>query len=196
MLEAPDNNCFEIVSSFLGVIVDQCCGRTAGADLKMFTTPYIDTGNSLYRWGKSSGWTKVNVDELKILFKELMYQIAKNSSRYQRTGFAKSTFYALKHRTDSIRDVGVLEYSQKNHYEMSYKLFNTGYELTWNRASCAMKETLLKEKQPCYGHECKQNIWEKCAWFNKAATTQGRGVLVKTGTWMFIALLQACFKLP
>lgn len=145
MLEAKDYDSVDMVSPFLGSIIDYCCGTAYHAPVTKAFTMYVDMVAFITRRFRTPGWTEDELTELDYDIKAFKSHSCSVFSSYQASGMGTSKWHSLDHVVESLRHVGGIEYLHGGLYEHAHKRFKDAYKLTSRRKRSAMEETLRRQ---------------------------------------------------
>lgn len=195
MLEAKEYDSVDMVSPFLGAIIDACCGLTDTADVTQSYTDYADLVDFIYRRNDCPGWTEEELSNLSSKIAAFKLRARSTFARYQPSSMGTVKWHLMDHIVADLRAVGGVEYLHGGIYEESHKLFKEDNRLTSRRKASAMAETIKKQEERALltkGHGSGRNTREgKRNATLAAAVKDDCARLVRSGIKTTLAELEA-----
>lgn len=142
MLEGKDYKNLDMVSPFLGMFVDRCCGETSRAPNTSVFVQYVDLMQSCLRIGRQPEWSRRQVEKLRKRICSFKKDTIALFADFQKSHFATLKFHLLDHICDDILRLGGLHYGHAGLFEHAHTIFKRAYRATSKRTSTAMEETM------------------------------------------------------
>lgn len=138
MLQANYYDAVDIVSPFLGSIIEYCCVTPYHAPMGNAFAMYVDMGIVITRTFRTPGWTEgehMELDDEITAFKSHARAVFES---YQASSMGPSKWHSLHHVVESQGHVGGIEYIHGSLYEHASKRFKDPYKLTSRRRRSGM----------------------------------------------------------
>lgn len=149
MLEAKDYDVMDMVSPFIGAIIDRCCGLVDVATVTSSFTQYVDLVSFIFRRNMVPGWTNLCLQSLDQEVQDFKHSTFDAFSMYQSSRMGTSKWHFLDHLVGDLRDMGGIEYLSCGQYEYSHRLTKEDYSLTSRRVDTALRETVNRQADRC-----------------------------------------------
>ena len=147
MLEGKDYEAMDIVSPFLGAILDMCCGEQDNAPITRTYTKYSEILNFVNRSWLLPGWDDASLRKLKSMIKSFKEVARMTFEKYQVSGMGTTKFHSLDHLVDDLKVMGGIEYLHGGLFEKVHKILKEDYALTSKRVNTAMQEAIVKNDE-------------------------------------------------
>lgn len=147
MLGASDYDNMDMISPFIGALIDTCCGTTEEAPDTESFTQYLDLTDFIYSRSAVTGWIQEEFKKLTKLISSLK-SVARNTfTEYPPSGMGTCKWNYLEHILKRLRELGGLEHLHGGLYEMSHEIFKDDYKLISKRKNSAMLESLQRQEE-------------------------------------------------
>ena len=153
MLEGADFNSVDMVSPFLGSIIDRCCDNILIAPVTTVFTKYVELVNFIGRVDCTPGWTQSDLHKLKTDICSFKDVGRSTFGAYQPSGMGTPKWHMLDHLPSDLERTGGLEYLKSDLYEMAHKSVKADYNLTSRRTGTAMAETMAVQGDRTFRNE-------------------------------------------
>lgn len=145
MLKAFDCNAIDVLSPFIGAIVDECWGLSETSEITNIFTAYVDGVNCIIWKPLSPEWTEEELCRLEsriISFKELARKILSN---YQPSQLGTHKWHALDHICEDLQEMGDMAKLHAGLFASSHQDFKKDYSFSSKRARTVMMEAIKKK---------------------------------------------------
>ena len=142
MLEAADMKKVDIISPFIGGILDRVCGECDAAPVTTVFTQYVDIMNSVCGCNGRNHWSDDDVSRLRNDIAQLKATAVGVFAAYQKSQMGTVKWHMLDHVPDDIVRNGGLFISDAGLYEYSHILFKQSYRKTSMRRRSEMDDAV------------------------------------------------------
>lgn len=142
MLKSADFEFIDLISSFIGAIVDISWGNVNNALETKVITEYCKLLRAIYRRELNIRWTKSELQSLKRTIKKLKDYSRNVFEAYHVSGMRTFKWHCLEHVVDTLKVDCGLEHLHSVYYEKAQKIFQRRCKETTRQNRSRMKETL------------------------------------------------------
>jgi len=144
MVEAVTSKKLDMISPFLGAIVDRVCGCEESAPFTKLITQYVDIMMVVCGYGKIDNWTDDAIEYIRGSIDCFKANGARIFGRYQKSGMGANKWYLLDHIPYELQRNYGFQYADTGLYEFTHSTFKFFYRLASKRTSTAFTKTLQK----------------------------------------------------
>ena len=145
MLEAADMKSIDMVSPFLGAIIDRCCAEVVTAPVTGTFTLFIDMIDEIYERDRIPGWTDSCLDALSRTIRLFKAQGRKVFENFQPSSMGFPKWHSLDHVVEDISSTGSISYMEGDLYEMAHKTIKGDLRNTSRRKATCMEGTINRQ---------------------------------------------------
>lgn len=147
MLEASDLKSVDMVSPFLGAIIDRCCGEVEGAPITKVFTQFKDLMDEVYQRNKVPGWSETCLRKLSTMISNFKTVGCNVFREYQPSSMGFPKWHLLDHIVSDISSLGSVVYMEEDLYEMAHKTAKLDHKYTSKRSNSVMNESMKRQEQ-------------------------------------------------
>ena len=147
MVEAVTFKKLDMISPFLGAIVDRVCGCEESAPITTVFTQYVDIMMEVCGYGQIDNWTDEAIEYIRdsiVCFKANGVRIF---GKYQKSGMGTNKWHLLDHIPYELQRNCGLQYADTGLYEFTHSIFKFFYRMASKRTSTAFTETVEKMEE-------------------------------------------------
>ena len=144
MVEAVTFKKLDMISPFLGAIVDRVCGCEESAPITTVFTQYVDIMMEVCGYGKIDNWTEEAIEYIAGAIECFKANGVRVFGKYQKSGMGTNKWHLLDHIPYDLQRNCGLQFTDTGLYEFTHSLFKFFYRSASKRVSTALKETIVK----------------------------------------------------
>ena len=150
MLEGKDYKAVDMVSPFIGMLVDRCCDEVRSAPTTNLFVQYTDIMQMALSYNNNSlSWTEERICKLENMIKKFKSNALTLYGAYQASTLCTEKFHQLDHICEDIRKLGGLRCSDAGLFEREHTDIKRANRSGSRKNHTAMEETVssyVKEK--------------------------------------------------